>query len=78
MFSLVKILLKIQFYVNHAEVVGISDTIPLHGNGSNGASSTGIMKMMGLRKSTKLSPLASTEGMDVKYQNVKKIKVRFV
>ncbi|KAL2331214.1 hypothetical protein Fmac_018795 [Flemingia macrophylla] len=56
---------------------GIIDTIPFHGNGSNGAASTGIMKMMGLRKSTKLTPLASTEGIDVKYKKVKKIKMLF-
>lgn len=67
-----------QIYVNHAEVAGNSDTIPLHGNGSNGTANTGIMKMMGLRKSTKPTPLASTEGIDVKCKKVTKIKVRFV
>ncbi|XP_020233591.1 ubiquitin carboxyl-terminal hydrolase 15 [Cajanus cajan] len=59
------------------KVAGISDTIPLHCNGSNVAASTGFMKMMGLRKSTKLAPLASTEGIDVKYKKVKKIKMLF-
>jgi len=68
----------IQIYFNHAGVASISDGIPLHGNESNGAPSTGIMKMMGLKKSTKPCPLASTEGIDVKFKKVKKIKVRFM
>ncbi|KAG4947494.1 hypothetical protein JHK87_043501 [Glycine soja] len=59
------------------KVAGNSDTIPLHGNGSNGVASTGIMKMMGLRKSTKPTPLASTEGIDVKCKKVTKIKMLF-
>ncbi|XP_028191441.1 ubiquitin carboxyl-terminal hydrolase 15-like isoform X2 [Glycine soja] len=58
-------------------IAGNSDTIPLHGNGSNGTANTGIMKMMGLRKSTKPTPLASTESMDVKCKKVKKIKMLF-
>jgi len=71
-----RILLKLRIYFNHAEVASISDS-PLHGNVSNGAAGTGIMKMMGLKKSTKPCPLASTEGIDVKFKKVKKIKVRF-
>ncbi|RDY06833.1 Ubiquitin carboxyl-terminal hydrolase 15, partial [Mucuna pruriens] len=59
------------------KVAGISDSIPLHGNSSSGVASTGIMKMMGLRKSTKLTPLASTEAIDVKCKKVKKMKMLF-
>ncbi|XP_027927021.1 ubiquitin carboxyl-terminal hydrolase 15-like [Vigna unguiculata] len=58
------------------KVASISDS-PLHGNVSNGAAGTGIMKMMGLKKSTKPCPLASTEGIDVKFKKVKKIKMLF-
>ncbi|KAK7335029.1 hypothetical protein VNO80_26799 [Phaseolus coccineus] len=59
------------------KLASISDSIPLHSNVSNGAASTGIMKMMGLKKSTKPCPLASTEGIDVKFKKVKKIKMLF-
>ncbi|BAT93233.1 hypothetical protein LR48_Vigan05g025000 [Vigna angularis] len=59
------------------KVASISDSIPLHGNVSNGAAGTGIMKMMGLKKSTKPCPPASTEGIDVKFKKVKKIKMLF-
>jgi len=62
----------IQIYFNHVEVAIISDSITLHSNVSNGDASTRIMKMMGLKKSTKPCPLASTECIAVKFKKVKK------
>ncbi|XP_027341225.1 ubiquitin carboxyl-terminal hydrolase 15 isoform X2 [Abrus precatorius] len=50
------------------KVAGIRDSIPLHG--SNGTASTGIMKMIGLRKSTKLTALASSEVSEVRYKKM--------
>lgn len=61
------------FYFRHAEVSEIRDTIPLQGTG--GAAGTGIMKMMGLRKSTKQTSPASSEGNGVRCKKIKKIKV---
>lgn len=73
---IIRILLKIQICAHHAEVAGTRDTVPLHGN--NGAASIGIMKMMGLRKSSKHTALASSEGAGVRSKKVKKIKVSFL
>ncbi|MCI04763.1 ubiquitin carboxyl-terminal hydrolase 15-like, partial [Trifolium medium] len=54
------------------KVAGSRGTIPLHG--INGVSSTGLMKMMGLRKSTKHTALASSEGNGVRCKKAKNIK----
>ncbi|GAU28443.1 hypothetical protein TSUD_54940 [Trifolium subterraneum] len=51
------------------KVAGSRGTIPLQG--INGVSSTGLMKMMGLRKSTKHTVLASSEGNGVRCKKAK-------
>ncbi|XP_061362216.1 ubiquitin carboxyl-terminal hydrolase 15 [Gastrolobium bilobum] len=57
------------------KVTVIRDTAPLHGN--NGAASTGIMEMMGLRKPTKFTAQTSSEGRGVRCKKMKKIKMLF-
>ncbi|MED6197120.1 ubiquitin-specific protease ubp15 [Stylosanthes scabra] len=49
------------------------DAIPVHG----AAASTGIMKMMGLRKSSKPTVMASPEGSGVKCKKIKKMRMLF-
>ncbi|XP_020965084.1 ubiquitin carboxyl-terminal hydrolase 15 [Arachis ipaensis] len=51
------------------------DAIPLHGG--NGAASTGIMKMMGLRKSSKPTVMVSPEGSGASCKKIKKMKMLF-
>ena len=70
------IFLKLQIYVHYTETTANGDTNPSHG--SNGAASTGIMKMMGLRKSTKPTAMASSEGSGVRCKKIKKMKVSFI
>ncbi|XP_057453733.1 ubiquitin C-terminal hydrolase 15 isoform X2 [Lotus japonicus] len=50
------------------KVARTRDTFPLHG--TNGAASTGIMKMMGLGKSTKHSAVAFSEVNGVRYKKM--------
>ncbi|CAL0326465.1 unnamed protein product [Lupinus luteus] len=57
------------------KVSEIRDTIPLHA--SHGVASTGIMKMIGLRKSTKLTAPVSSEGSGVRFKKIKKMKMLF-
>lgn len=57
------------------KVAGSRSTLPLHG--INGVTSTGLMKMMGLRKSTKHTALASSESNGVRSKKAKNIKMLF-
>jgi len=62
-------------YAHYAEAAGSRSTLPLHG--INGVTSTGLMKMMGLRKSAKHTALASSESNGVRSKKAKNIKVSF-
>ncbi|KAE9621560.1 hypothetical protein Lal_00032700 [Lupinus albus] len=57
------------------KVSEIRDTISLHG--TSGDASTGFMKMMGLRKSIKLTAPVSSEGSGVRFKKTKKMKMLF-
>ncbi|KAK7244008.1 hypothetical protein RIF29_38825 [Crotalaria pallida] len=57
------------------KVSEIRETVPLHG--TNGGASTGFMKMMGLRKSTKVTVPASSESSAVRFKKIKKMKMLF-
>ncbi|CAI8595321.1 unnamed protein product [Vicia faba] len=57
------------------KVSGSRGNVPSHA--TNGITSTGLMKMMGLRKSTKHTVLASSEGSGVRSKKAKSIKMLF-
>ena len=61
---------------DHAEVAGVQDTIS--SQGGNRAVSSGIMKMMGLRKSVKHTSVASTENGGERCKKMKVRPVRFL
>lgn len=55
--------------IHHPDAAGIGDTIP--SQGSNVSASIGFMKVMGLKKSPKLSALANSEGSANMFKEIK-------